>query len=240
MKNVLHPQHATLLKSIQLLAKTNPFHSKLDNSYSGHADLAYPLSNPQLRVIAKDWVSKNQQIDLDDYLEMLDSFYQHGVSATEKYLAGYLLLYLPKLRRQILPQKLDNWLNYLSGWEQVDSLCQSKFSADDLFENWSQWLQLLENLNSSSNINKRRASLVLLTKPVRDSQDKKFSNAGLKNINSLLEEDDILITKAISWLLREMIKNHREEVEVCLEKNSHDLPKIAVREVSNKLKTGRK
>jgi hypothetical protein len=44
----------------------------------------------------------------------------------------------------------------------------------------------------------------------------------------------------VSWLLRNMIAQHRDAVVRYLEANRAALPAIAVREVSTKLNTGRK
>ena len=82
--------------------------------------------------------------------------------------------------------------------------------------------------------------MVLLTGPVRNSEDKRLSELAFGNIDELKHEKNILITKAISWLLRDLIKHHREEVERYIEQNRATLPRIAVRETVNKLKSGRK
>lgn len=150
-----------------------------------------------------------------------------------------LLDHLPKLRRQINPQNLDKWLDNLNGWVQVDSLCQSNFVADDLFLDWSSWKKLIKKFNRDKNINKRRASLFLLTKPVRDSDDKRIAKLVFETIDMLKSEKEILITKAISWLLRDLIKSHKQQVKNYLKDNLNTLPKIAVRETKNKLQTGR-
>ena len=49
-----------------------------------------------------------------------------------------------------------------------------------------------------------------------------------------------MITKAVSWALREMVKQHRERVAAYLEANRDLLAAHVVREVSNKLETGLK
>lgn len=95
-------------------------------------------------------------------------------------------------------------------------------------------------LAKSEEISKRRASLVLLTKPVRDTYDERLLKLALGNIDRVKGEKDILITKAVSWLLREMVKNYRKEVEEYLDANEDSLPKVAVRETKVKLKTGKK
>jgi 3-methyladenine DNA glycosylase AlkD len=59
-----------------------------------------------------------------------------------------------------------------------------------------------------------------------------------QNIERLKSEKEILITKAISWVLRSMVKHHRPTlIEFMKEK---DLPAIAVRETRRVLETGRK
>jgi 3-methyladenine DNA glycosylase AlkD len=99
---------------------------------------------------------------------------------------------------------------------------------------------VLSTLSKSKNINKRRASMVLLCKPLTRSDDERLSKTALQMIDSLKGEKEILITKAISWTLRSMVKLHRSELSKYLNKNKTSLPAIAVRETATKLKTGRK
>ena len=49
-----------------------------------------------------------------------------------------------------------------------------------------------------------------------------------------------MISKAISWVLRSLIKHHRKLVADYLTSNVATLPKIAVRETLIKLETGKK
>jgi 3-methyladenine DNA glycosylase AlkD len=58
------------------------------------------------------------------------------------------------------------------------------------------------------------------------------------NMEKLKGEKGILITKAISWLLRTLIKHHRGEVEAYLGEQAATLPKVALRETWNKLRQG--
>jgi 3-methyladenine DNA glycosylase AlkD len=60
-----------------------------------------------------------------------------------------------------------------------------------------------------------------------------------ENIHHLKHEKEVLITKAISWVLRSMVKHHRKELEKFL-KEETELPAIAIRETQKVLKTGRK
>jgi 3-methyladenine DNA glycosylase AlkD len=132
------------------------------------------------------------------------------------------------------------WLNRLEGWAEVDSLCQSNFSAEEALTQWDEWQRLLTELASNDNVHKKRASLVLLTKPVRDSEDPRLAEMAFKNIDKLKQNGHILVTKAISWLLRDLIKHHRQKVETYLKDNENTLPRIAIRETRTKLLTGKK
>ena len=82
--------------------------------------------------------------------------------------------------------------------------------------------------------------MVLLTGPVRHSVDMRLSELAFDNIGKLKNESNILITKAVSWLLRDLIKNHKVEVEKYLKQNLNSLSRIAMRETTNKLRSGKK
>ncbi len=114
-------------------------------------------------------------------------------------------------------------------WCEVDSLCQSTFIADEVLKRWKEWGKLLKRFVKSENISKRRASIVLLVKACRESDDSRLSDLLFENIEKLKQEKDILITKAVSWGLRELIKNHKNEVAKYLNENIDSLPKIAIR-----------
>lgn len=235
----MNTHHQEILREIKKEAKRNPFYYSHPQSYDGHDDFSYPLNNPTKRKIVKEWIKKHPNLSYLEFIKLLDSLYQ-GESATEKSIAGKLLGYLPELRKQLSPNNIDKWMENLKGWAQVDSLCQSNFAARDLLSRWSDWKRLIRKLAKSKNPNKKRATLVLLTKPVRESEDKRLAHLAFETIDSLKGEKEILITKAASWLLRDLVKNHRRSVEKYLEKNRGILPKIAIRETRNKILTGRK
>lgn len=191
------------------------------------------------RQIAKDWLKKNKEISDKEFIAVLDSLYQ-GKSHEEKTLASYLLGYAEGHRGKIKPKKLNQWLKYLIGWAEVDALCQNVFTFEELLESWSVWKTLIQNLSKDRNINKRRASLVLLTGPTYRSTDKRLCDLAFEVIDVLKYEKEIIITKAISWSLRDMSNQHKKAVLVYLKKNEDSLPKVAVREARRKINTGKK
>lgn len=213
--------------------------NKWGASYLGSSNLHYGISNPIKRQIIKKWLKSHKNLSSEEFIELLDSLYK-GKSYEEKCMAGMFLGYLPNLRKQLDTKLLGGWLSSLNGWAEVDSTCQSNFQAAEILNNWDEWKKLIKMLSQDKNINKRRASLALLTGVVSRSVDKRLSDLAFFIIDRLKAEKEILITKAISWLLRDLTYLHKEEVGFYLNNNENFLPKIAVRETRRKILTGKK
>jgi 3-methyladenine DNA glycosylase AlkD len=105
---------------------------------------------------------------------------------------------------------------------------------------WPAWKALIERLAADANINRRRAALVLLCTPTRTSDDPRFRDLAFAVVEQLKAERPILITKAVSWLLRSMAGRHAAAVAAYLDANAASLPAVAVRETRVKLETGTK
>jgi 3-methyladenine DNA glycosylase AlkD len=226
-------------QAIRLLIANKGKRSGLPVGYGGNNDPSLCIKIPILKMIAKDFLAVNKTISDGEFEMLLDRLYS-GRYDDEKCFASKLLSLNHQYRRKINPRKLDRWLNTLYGWSQVDSLCQSTFSAKEILTNWPEWEKVIRKFSTDKNINKRRASLVLLIRSLRESGDSKLRKIAFENIDKLKLEKDILITKAISWILREMVKLHKDKIANYLNKNSKSLPRIALRETRRKLETGRK
>lgn len=238
---ITNPYHLELLKKIEEHAgkRTDKRKTQAKKDYVGTRKIYYEIKASVKEKIVRDWIKKHPKLSISEYTRLLGSLFK-GRSHEEISVGGKLIKFLPKLRRQLNPDLLDKWLDNVESWSEVDSICQSKFSAEELLFNWNVWKKLIIKLSSGNNIHKKRASLVLLTMPVRESPSSRVSKLAFKIIDKLKGENHPLVTKAISWLLRDLIKNHRREVEKYLEENQDILPKIAVRETRRKLSTGRK
>jgi 3-methyladenine DNA glycosylase AlkD len=170
---------------------------------------------------------------------MLDALYA-GQTVEEPILAGMLLAKLPAVRTGLPFDVFERWLGQLQGWVEVDSTCQSAFGPKDLYARWEDWSALLRKLNADPNINKRRASLVLLIRTVRESADPRGLALALELVGNRKAERDKLITKAVSWVLRESVKRHASEIAAYLDGHGSELAPHIVREVRKKLETGKK
>lgn len=237
IKNQYHQK--LLVEVDKLKSKSTESETQWVQRYLGTDKIFYNFSTKQLVDLVKNFLKKSK-LSPSEIIELLNSLYQFGTTYNEIAIAGKMVSFSKINTPDFDPNNLDLWLNYTHGWAENDVLCQSNFTSDVLLSNWDSWQQILKQFNTSQNINKRRASLVLLTKSVGQSADPRLSKLAFANIEKLKEEKDILITKAVSWLLRSLTTFHKDEVLKYLEDNKESLPKIAYREALSKALTGRK
>ncbi len=234
----MNPLHKEILEQIQHHSGKPTQHTFLD-SYLGNSHPRYPISIPALRNIAKEWMIAHCELAASKFAALLTSLIK-GKSSTEKCMVGILLDYTSLHQRKFDPNLFDTWLNHLKGWAEVDSLCTGRYSEAEILSQWKIWKPLLIQFSKSNNIHKRRASLVLLCSPLRKSDDARLALLAFQNIDRLKGEKEILITKAISWVLRNMVKHQRAAVVQFMKEEASGLPAIAVRETRRVLETGRK
>lgn len=233
-----NPYHEELLKEIRRRAGQPELDAKL-SSYLGNQHTGYRIGNPALREIARPWMRAHRHLLPEEFTEVLSSLIK-GESSTEKILAGMLMDYSAKSQRTFDPVIFVEWLDHLVGWAEVDAVCTGDFSITQVPEDWPKWKKVIGRLSKDNNINKRRASLVLFCSPVSRVRDERLATEALLTIDRLKSEKEIMITKAVSWLLRSMIKHYKKEVSEYLRLNNDTLPRIAARETLVKLKTGKK
>lgn len=235
MKNI---HHRELLQAIETNSGTGTAHT-FDDAYLGNSHPRYAITAPVLRAIAKAWTREHRDLSSGEFSEVITSLVE-GESSTEKMLAGILLDYAGKGQKDFTPKLFLKWLKHLEGWAEVDALCTNKYTRTHLISNWDEWQPILDQLSKKNNLNMKRASLVLLCTPVSHSADPRLADQAFRTIGTLRHHKEILITKAISWLLRSMVRHYRKEVQSYLEKDDGSLPRIAVRETLKKLETGTK
>lgn len=230
--------HQALLNQIKKKSGEPTQHTFLDG-YLGNHHPRYEISAPVLRAMAKTWMKTHRDLGPEPFAQVLADLI-HGESATEKWMAGMLLDYSAPEQRKFDPKLFDEWLNHLEGWAEVDAVCTNKYTRTEIAAQWRKWKPLLIKFSKSQNINKRRASLVFFCSPLSQFENPASTDTAFDIIDRLKSENKVLITKAISWLLRSMVKHNRAALEIYLNENTDTLPRIAVRETLVKLTTGRK
>lgn len=165
-----------------------------------------------------------------------------GGKIIEEHIIGGKIFTLlsPENRGKIAFGQLKKWLKKTNGWVEVDVICQSSFTAGEVLSCWHEWEKSIQEFAKSDNIQVRRASLVLQNLSARKTGDKKVRRLAFETIEKLKSEKEVLITKAVSWLLRSLIVQNKEEVRRYLIENESTLPRIAYRETIKKIETGKK
>ena len=234
----MNPHHQAILRQIRA-ADPGRGQVKQRPEHLGTKRKWYGLKNEQSRGIVLEFIAGHKSLSYDEWLALIDALYR-GDSYEERCAPRMLFRKFARYRRQLPLDQLDAWLGCLNGWAEVDSTCQTVFTDKDLLADWAGWSSLLASLARDDNTNKRRAALVLLTAPLSQSSDARILSLSLALIDHLKCEKDGRITKAISWLLRKGIKQHRDAIAAYIEANAASLPAIALRETRRKLATGKK
>lgn len=232
---LMSPRHKEIISLLKQQSGTGN-KSQSSTSYTGSQHFFYAVPVPKRREIIKA-VIKNREAK---ELRLLADALFKGKSHEEKTMGAMILTYHKDVRQLCDFPTLDSWLNELVGWAEIDAFCYNTFSFEELLADLKPWKQFICALAHDANINKRRASLVLLTHPTASCDDERLHALAFKLILELAPEKDILITKAISWLLRSQIDTRKSAVADFVKTHESKLPKIAVRETKRKLITGKK
>jgi 3-methyladenine DNA glycosylase AlkD len=198
----------------------------------------YRVSVPDRRRLAKAWLATTRP-SAERVVEVATALLA-GTTHEEKTLGPMLLQYHAAARRSVRPEQVEAWLAQLAGWAEVDGLCQSVFTADDLLARWPAWKAAILRMARSTHVSQRRGAVVLLTKPVAKHDDERLEQLAYAVIDRVITDRDPLITKAVSWLLRSLTKQHADSVETYLQANEQRLAPIALREARTMLRTGTK
>lgn len=190
--------------------------------------------------IAKKYVGVQSELSTKELTGLLSSLFFSNTFEEHAIGGKIFTLLTPDIRKQISFSEMKKWLSKARGWVEVDVICMSSYTGKEVEENFLNWKKAIEDFSRSKTISLRRASLVLQTKPVRELNDTKTRKLAFETIELLKHEKDVLITKAVSWLLRSLSVQNKTEVKEYLEKNKETLPAIAYRETMRKIETGKK
>jgi len=192
-------------------------------------------------------------------IAMLDELFSSSVHDYINF-AGKFLTKSRKARESVSLRQIEKWVSKTEGWAECDVICQSLFDEKEVLERWKNWEKFIRKLSKSEspsakaaegllcshsakkskNIQLRRASLVLQVKSNGKSHDPRLRKLAFETVEKLKHEKSVLITKAISWVLREMSRKNKEVVKKYLLANKSTLPPIAYRETMRKITTGKK
>ncbi|MBN1812995.1 MAG: DNA alkylation repair protein [Anaerolineae bacterium] len=197
----------------------------------------YGVKVPDLRKIAKAWVGAHRDIARDDLFALVETLWDGG-SREEREMAFYLLEHFERWVPDLTEAHFERWRRDLDSWVETDGLgwTLAVWLAGDAGAR----LDYLWELVGDEDVWSRRLALVPLARINRGKLGFTAPDLALRLIDRVKEERHPMITKAVSWVLRETTKTHRDEVAAYVEENRSVLAGHVVREVENKLRTGLK
>jgi 3-methyladenine DNA glycosylase AlkD len=198
----------------------------------------YGVRVPNLRRIARDWQRAHQQVARDDLLALVEALWD-GASQEERALAIELLAGHRRHIPGLMWDDFDRWRRRLDNWGLTDALGSSVLGPWLLADPDAR-LSHLWTLIADEDVWSRRLALVATVPINRGRTGPAIPDLTLALIDCVKAERQLMMTKAVSWALREMIKAHPERVGDYIQENRAVLAAHVVREVNNKLRTGLK
>lgn len=195
----------------------------------------YGVRVPQLRKIARAWNRSHSQVSHGDLVALVEILW-NGESREERGLATLLLEHHKHRVPDLDQAHFDRWRRGLDNWESTDGLGWTL--ALWVLTDSDTTLDYLGILTADENVWSRRLALVALVRISRERIG--FTDPTLQLVDQVKEERRPMITKAVSWVLRELVKSDRERLVAYLEENQSILASRVVREARNKLRTGLK
>jgi 3-methyladenine DNA glycosylase AlkD len=197
----------------------------------------YGVRVPELRKIAKAWYRAHKDITRDDAFALVEALWDDG-SREGRQMAFYLLEHFDRWVPDLPKAHFERWRRDLDSWVEADGLGWTL--AVWLARDADVRLDYLWALIDDADVWSRRLALVPLARINRGKLGITALDLTLALIDRVKEERQPMITKAVSWVLRETTKTHRDEVAAYLYENRDALAGHVVREVENKLRTGLK
>jgi len=232
----VHIEKTNLLREIE--AQADPHYEAVIRRSIPSSLEVYGLRVFEIRKIVGAWRREHQDADLDDLLLLVEALWA-GPSREERVVALELLQHYPDSIPQLTWEHFDHWRRDLDNWELTDVLglgVLGVWVAGDQEHR----AQHLWDLIAGEDVWSRRLGLVGGIGLNRALQTVESATLALEMVDLVKEERHPLITKAVSWTLRALGTRHPEQVLAYLEAHEEALARHVVREVTNKLTTGRK
>lgn len=222
----------------QIKRKAEPGWQKVTSRVVPTGLKSYGLRVPVLREIARAWQRADQKVTREDLFAVVKAMWD-GESREERMVALELLQHYPYSIPDLTWAHFERWRRDLDNWELTD-LLGVRILGPWVLGDADARVKPLWDLIGEEDVWSRRLAMVSTVELNRGRKGISFPPLTLELIDQVKAERHPTITKAISWTLRELTKRHPDQVGTYLEGNCSLLAGHIVREVSDKLETGRK
>jgi 3-methyladenine DNA glycosylase AlkD len=198
----------------------------------------YGVKVSDLRRIARAWYRSHPTADPQEVAALADDLWHREVRE-EMVVAALVHGHDRQARSRYGLRTADRWARLIDNWETADALgawLTARWVADDPERGY----RALTTMAGRRNPWARRVGLVGCIGTARRPDAGRWWPQVRGIVLRCAADRESGIPKAISWVLREHVRNTASEVAAFLEGHADDLPAIAVRETRNKLRTGTK
>jgi 3-methyladenine DNA glycosylase AlkD len=189
-----------------------------------------------IRKLASEYAVRiNRKEDFDELIAYLDEAFDRK-NLTLVALGFEILNKRSKFLERKVLENIKMWVPLVSDWAVADGMSIS--ITGSLLEKNLISLNDLSFLKDHPNIFGRRIYITSMVLPIR--KDTSDINLFLSEIKHFIPDKNKYIYKAVSWVLREGTKKFKTQISAFLEWHSEKLHSSVVREVRNKIETGKK
>ncbi|MBU4536833.1 DNA alkylation repair protein [Patescibacteria group bacterium] len=200
----------TLYKKIvlELKKKKNKDVAREEKKFNRNEVISYGIRTPILHKIFKQFNKDVENLDLKDSFDLIILLYQSQIQ--EQIFFG---TYILKLKKEDF-KKSDLYIinkvsSYFTSWGVVDNFCMDVLQPI-LLKFPKEILSLMNKWNSSENMWRRRASVVVFVRTIGESG--KFNSQGLKLCNNLIRDEEDLVQKGVGWALKDMMRSDKKKI----------------------------
>ncbi|NIN66806.1 MAG: hypothetical protein GTO63_19370, partial [Anaerolineae bacterium] len=192
----------------------------------------------EIRQIVRAWRRVHKDVACEDLLALAEALWD-GPSREERMVGLELLQRYPRCVTGLEWSRFERWRQDLDNWELTDVL-GLRVLGPWVLADADERAQHLWDLIGEKDIWSQRLGLVGAVGMNRARKGVSFPDLTLELVDQVKGERHPMITKAVSWMLRDLSEKHPDQVATYLDDNCDALAGHVVREVGNKLKTGLK
>jgi len=199
---------------------------------------AMPVRNaPALRALRREYSKRTRALPAADVVRIAAALLTHR--RVHRFVADELIASRADALSTLDRRLLERLGSGISSWDQVD--CFACYLSGPAWREGQVGDVTIERWARSKDRWWRRAALVS-TVPLNLKARGGHGDARrtLRICSLLLDDRDDMVVKALSWALRALAARDRDAVRRFVQKNQERLAALVIREVRNKLTTGRK
>ncbi|MBU6998413.1 MAG: DNA alkylation repair protein [Theionarchaea archaeon] len=168
----------------------------------------YGLTGEVLRDLIAQYEGQFSQLELTERFHLVKMLYCSGISEQIAFGDTILVTSLDEISPSHFTY-LEDITDCLSNWGDTDWFA-SRITQPLLLKYPGETLSFLRNINSSTNMWKRRLSVVTFTRKVGESG--RFTEDALELCNNLIWETEDLVRKGVGWALKDTMRGARTRV----------------------------